>query len=105
MQLEDDDEHSTIKAIVEQFMLDMVEQMNRIDDAIASKDLTLVARASHTIKGNSATFGLYQVEKIAKRLEAVAKGSSNEDPVALCSSLREAFAAGKSALTERLSAQ
>ena len=105
MQLEDDDEHSTIKAIVEQFLLDVTEQIDRIEHAIASKNFPLVASATHTIKGNAATFGLYQVAQIAKQLEALAKGSGNEDPAALCKSLREAFAAGKSALTTSLAAQ
>ena len=105
MQLEDDDEHSTIKAIVEQFLLDVTEQIERIEHAIASKNLPLVASATHTIKGNAATFGLYQVAQIAKQLEALAKGSGNEDPAALCKSLREAFAVGKSALTTSLAAQ
>jgi HPt (histidine-containing phosphotransfer) domain-containing protein len=105
MQLEDDDEHSTIKAIVEQFLLDVTEQIDRIEHAIASKNFPLVASATHTIKGNAATFGLYQVAQIAKQLEAMAKGSGNEDPAALCKSLREAFAAGKSALTASLAAQ
>ena len=105
MQLEDDDEHSTIKAIVDQFLVDTAAQLDRVDHAIASKNFPLVASAAHTVKGNAATFGLYRVENIAKQLEALAKGSGNEDTVAMCKSLREAFAAGKSALSTALAAQ
>jgi len=105
MQLEDDDEHSTIKAIVDQFLLDVTQQLDRIEHAIASKNLSLVASAAHTIKGNAATFGLYQVAQMAKHLEALAKGSGNEDPATMCKSLREAFATGKSALSAALAAQ
>jgi HPt (histidine-containing phosphotransfer) domain-containing protein len=105
LQLEDDDDHSTIKAIVEQFLLDVTALLDSIEHAIASKNFPLVASAAHTIKGNAATFGLYQVAQIAKHLEALAKGSGNEDPAALCKSLREAFATGKSVLSTALAAQ
>ena len=81
MQLQDDDDHSTVRAIVDQFLLDVAEQIDRIEHAIASKNFPLVASAAHTIKGNAATFGLYQVERIAKNLEMLAKGSGHEDPV------------------------
>ena len=106
LELEEDGDYSTIKSIAGQFVEDVSTQIANIETAIAANDFLQTARIAHTIKGNAATFGLYQLEQIAKLIEASAKNSCRDgDAVTMCKSLREAFAAGSDALNACLAAQ
>jgi len=99
MEMEEDGDTSMIKDIVVQFLEDITAVLSRIESSLGSGDFSKIAGEAHTIKGSAATFGLYQVEKIARELETSAKVSSkNASLPAIYESLREAFAAGRAAL-------
>jgi len=72
LDLEDDGDASMIKDIAAQFVEDILGVMDRIETALGAGDFARIASAAHTVKGGAATFGLYQVEKIARELEACA---------------------------------
>jgi HPt (histidine-containing phosphotransfer) domain-containing protein len=99
MEMEEDGDTSMIKDIVVQFLEDITAVLARIEAFLGASEFSKIAGEAHTIKGSAATFGLYQVEKIARELEASAKDSSKNTSIpAIYESLREAFAAGREAL-------
>jgi HPt (histidine-containing phosphotransfer) domain-containing protein len=99
LEMEEDGDTSMIKDIVVQFLEDITAVLARIEAALGAGDFSKIASEAHTIKGSAATFGLYQVEKIARELEASAKDSSkNTSLPGIYKSLCEAFAAGRTAL-------
>ena len=99
MEMEEEGDTSTVKDIAAQFVADITGVMARIGAAIGAGNFSQVASAAHTVKGSSATFGLYQVEKIARELEASAKDGARHGSVpAIYESLRGAFAAGRTEL-------
>jgi HPt (histidine-containing phosphotransfer) domain-containing protein len=98
MEMEEEGDTTMIKDIAAQFLEDITAVMARIEAAIDAGDFSQIASAAHTIKGSAATFGLYRMEKIAKQLEAAAKGGANNEIPAIHASLDEAFAEGRTAL-------
>jgi len=103
LDLEDDGDASMIKDIAAQFVEDILGVMDRIETALGAGDFARIASAAHTVKGGAATFGLYQVEKIARELEACAKDPARRESLrTVCESLRSAFAAGREALENYL---
>jgi len=102
MELEDEGDHTMIKDIAQQFLEDITLVMTRLEPAIYAGDFAQVSSAAHTIKGSCATFGLYQVEKFARQLEACAKGGGKTDAVQIYDSLRSSFTKGSEALTAYL---
>jgi HPt (histidine-containing phosphotransfer) domain-containing protein len=99
MEMGDEGDSSTIKEIAVQFVEDISAVMARLEAATGAGDFSQVAKAAHTIKGSAATFGLHQLENIARQLEASAKDAAKHESVpAICESLRGAFATGRGAL-------
>ena len=100
MLIDMDEEADTgvIKDIAMQFIEDITVQLDSVDVSIREQNFPRIVSAAHTIKGSSATFGLYQVEKIAKKLEACAKGDAHGGEAEIQAALREAFEAGRLAL-------
>lgn len=99
MEMEEEGDTTMIKDIAAQFVVDITGVLAKIDAAVAAGDFKQVAAGAHTIKGSSATFGLFEVEKIAREVEACAKDPArNASVAALCEPLKEAFAKGRAAL-------
>lgn len=99
MEMEEEGDDSMVREIAAQFVEDITGVMARIDAALGTGNFPELANAAHTIKGSAATFGLCQVEKIARELEASAKDAAkHESAPAIYETLRGAFAAGRGAL-------
>ncbi|HWB58176.1 MAG TPA: Hpt domain-containing protein [Chthoniobacteraceae bacterium] len=99
MEMEEEGDTSMVKDIAVQFVEDVTGVMRKIEAAIAAGSFAQVAGPAHTIKGGAATFGLFQVEKIARELESCAKDAMKHNCIpAIYESLRAAFAKGREAL-------
>lgn len=98
MEMEEEGDSSMIKDIAAQFLEDITGVLAKIEAAIVAGEFSKIGGEAHTIKGSAATFGLFRLEKIAKRLEVAAKSGANDEIPAIYASLREAFDAGRVAL-------
>ena len=99
MEMEEEGDSSMVKEITAQFVEDINGVMACIEEAIKAGAFAQVAPAAHTIKGSAATFGLLQVEQIARELEAAGKDPAKYEAIpAIQERLRPAFAAGRAAL-------
>lgn len=62
-----------IAEIVGDYLREMQKHVTDLRESFAGKDLALLVRASHTVKGASANVGAHRVRDVAARLELLAK--------------------------------
>lgn len=105
MDLEEGGSNGAIVEIARLFLSDTAEMIDRFATAIEKGDFPQVAIGAHSIKGSSASFGLLQVGKAAKELEAAAKNSALEETQIHYEILRKAFEAGQPVLQSYLDAR
>ncbi len=102
MEMDGESDSTMVKEIAAQFVKDIIGVLARIETAIQSREsgaLAQVAPAAHTIKGSAATFGLFQMEQIARELEAAAKDPAKHATIpGIYERLGPAFEAGRAAL-------
>lgn len=67
------DEPEVIAELRDLFLDDFPQQLERIRGGIASGDTDLIARAAHSLKGASGTFGAERVYRVAQAIERLAR--------------------------------
>ncbi len=67
------DEPAIIAELRDLFLEDFPQQLQKIRDGIAAGDCDLVARAAHSLKGASGTFGAERVYQVSQAVESFAR--------------------------------
>lgn len=67
------DEPEVIAELRDLFLEDFPQQLERIRGGVADGDADLVARAAHSLKGASGTFGAERVFQVAQAIERLAR--------------------------------
>jgi HPt (histidine-containing phosphotransfer) domain-containing protein len=75
-----------------------------LEAASASDELTVLQRASHTLKPCSATVGALSLAALCDRLEQMARSGSVPDPAARVAAIAEEYKRVEAALITRLGA-
>lgn len=86
-QLRQDAGASLTGELIDAFMAETDERLERMTQAIDAGDLTAVAAEAHAMKSSSGTFGAPRLQAAATELEAAAKKGAAEDTRSLLDSL------------------
>ncbi|SMC21506.1 Signal transduction histidine kinase [Desulfacinum hydrothermale DSM 13146] len=78
---------------------ELIEEMRR---SLGDRDLTVLRRAAHSLKSNSATMGLMRVSERSKALEWMAEEDRLADPDRLIDEIEREFERGRAALEQLL---
>ncbi|MEM8970907.1 MAG: PAS domain S-box protein [Pseudomonadota bacterium] len=73
-----------------QFLADIQEQRDRLDEALNTRDIHVIERASHVLVGLAGTFGAGQVAHIARETNTLARSDEKDDTISSAEALRDA---------------
>ena len=86
------DDDALVREVLDAFVEDIPEEVQRLEQALASRELETASRQAHTIKGASANVEAGEMREFALQIEQAAKGGSVEKARSLLMELKEALA-------------
>ena len=89
-------EEALIDIFVEKFINGITEHLTRLDEAVRLEDTSTIHFRAHTISGTAANMGAPRIQKVAARMESLAKKGELAELLPLIGELQEAFATFKS---------
>ncbi|HWA27786.1 MAG TPA: Hpt domain-containing protein [Lacunisphaera sp.] len=94
------DEPQFVRELVDLFVQDVPDRVAEIEQALATRDATLLSRAAHTIKGSCSNFGAAKLKELSHAIELHGKASAFAEAAAALPGLRTEFEAVAAALKQ-----
>lgn len=83
IKLGEDTDPEMVPDLIEIYLTDARERLERVRQAIADKDFDVLELETHTLGSSAATYGLMPLHKLARRTEAACLEGANEDALQL----------------------
>jgi len=93
-----DDEPGLLTELIEMYLVDAPARLHDVEAGLASGDIKLVERASHTLKSSSANIGAMNLSELAKRIEEFARNQDRASITPLLAETSRSFTEAESAL-------
>jgi HPt (histidine-containing phosphotransfer) domain-containing protein len=92
------DDPGLLAELIEMFLTDAPSRLRDVEAGLASSDIKLVERASHTLKSSSANIGAMNLSALAKRIEELARNRDQAAIVPLVAETTRSFAEAETVL-------
>lgn len=89
-----------LPTLIADFYRDSEKLIGEIDTAVSQNDLPTLKRAAHSLKSNSAHFGLLHLSEQARKLEVAARDGENEHLSGLITKTKDAYQQSQPLLDE-----
>lgn len=92
------DDPNLLAELIEMYLVDAPARLRDVEAGLASGDIKLVERASHTLKSSSANIGAMALSALAKRIEELARKSDRAAITPLLAETSKSFTEAETAL-------